>query len=58
MRGETTALSAQSEAGDDGAVPLHVGAREVVEQAPAPADHLEQPAPRGVILGSARAGAR
>ena len=41
--GETGALSAESEPGDDGAIPLHVGAGEVVEQPAAPATILSNP---------------
>src|SRR5258708_38178741 len=41
----------QPEARDDGAVALDVAAVEVVEQATAPADHLEQAAARRVVLG-------
>src|SRR5438128_8126305 len=40
----------QAELGDEGAVAVDVGALEVAEQAPALADHHQQPAARVVVL--------
>ena len=44
-------LLAQSEAFDQGAVPLRVASLHVIEQAPPPADHLEEPPPGVMVLG-------
>src|SRR5450631_4765949 len=44
-------LPAKPELGDDGAVALDVGAGEVIEQAAAFANQLQQTAARGVVLG-------
>ena len=44
-------LLAQSEAFDQGAVPLCIASLHVIEQAPPPADHLEEPPPGMMVLG-------
>src|SRR5438309_5786574 len=44
------ASAPQTEASDQRSVPLDVLAAEVVEEAPPAADHLQQPAPRVVVL--------
>src|SRR5690606_6645802 len=46
----TEGLLADAELPDDGAVPLDVGPRQVVEEAAALADHLEQAEPGRVVL--------